>query len=1231
VAPWDIAIDPTNDRVYVTKGTLGGTSTCADGSQSVAFELRLIELTPSGTVLDDDSLACAGFTTSRVFGLAIHPGSGQAYISSTHAGSPGTTHRVYVLDANGVTPAIATVEPATSVTATTAELSASVNPNSVDNNFEPTAWRLEYSRDGVDWELASSGALPAGTTPTTVTGSATDLQPNTLYRVRVVTTKPFANPSIASAETTFVTASAKPDVSSVRAIAITSESAQLTGQVNPRNSPARYRFEWGIDDFDNVTPVPDGPIGSGETAVFVSEQLSGLQPNTTYQFRLVATNDSDGETISPVQTFTTVAVTTGARAYELVSPADKLGGVGVGEWYRGPGSVAGTAGMAAYDAERFAAQGRFGSTLQNGAHSYSNDWAFADRVSDQVGWRSHSPLTHPNYRTSFALFMDIESTSDNLDSLYWNSILTPAIFPELDAPVWAAAAAGMLSNWGSETSPTRWELFGPQNPSQLTADTGTSDVKLWSLVQSADGTRAAATTALELPSRLPRVVGLAGPGDPTNPAHAAPAGDLVSGRSVYLADNSQAPIDTYVGSEPRTLVNVCTGTVGVDRTEVPAVADVVVDSNLTAAECALPQAGRDASLVSDRGASLSPGSNGESGTPENVVSADGSRVFFLSPDPQANGVPDGSTSFCTAAGQTCPPQLYVRQRNQDGTVTVRWLSRAVDGLLGEQDADLTGAVRFEGATPDGDKVFFRTNSPLTEDDPNGTGAPAPVGGVTAGPASNNSWDLYVYDMPDGANADPADGELTRISAGPDGSGDCNSPQPSFSENIDNDRASALRFVSDDGMRAYFVCSAPLPAVPASANGTITTPGGSPASTDAANLYLYDAHESGVSNRWSFVARLPRSTVLANEGCASTAVGLGSPLSARDQFPQLVLDPNLSNCVRGSADGGFVTFFTTARLIADDPLGTLTGDVYGYDADRGELARLSASQGGVGAPYECASDITATASPEPVVACYGDGGLDYSSGGLANSILGVVTDPEVAGARTAFFHSRSRLIPADTDDAYDVYQWRDGELSLITTGQSDSDGAFYVGNDRSGRNVYFATRDSLTWQDFDTVADVYTARVDGGIDQPVEPPVCSVLAGACHGGDVPRTPTPPNRTDGGGGGNVDPGVRGKLSVAGLSRKAKRTAARRGVIALKVRANKAGVVRAAARARVGKRVRRVASGRVSVSRGERATLRLRLSAAARRRLASGKALRVSVRLTMGGADPRTTTVLLRRASR
>jgi hypothetical protein len=427
---------------------------------------------------------------------------------------------------------------------------------------------------------------------------------------------------------------------------------------------------------------------------------------------------------------------------------------------------------------------------------------------------------------------------------------------------------------------------------------------------------------------------------------------------------------------------------------------------------------------------------------------------------------------------------------------------------------------------------------------------------------------------------------------------------------------------------YFACSGTIEgAVDPVEPGRATVPGGDHTSTDQVNLYLYDA-ALPQAQRWRFVARIPRAAGVGAGGsdiefakaCASTGWGRQTPMSAADTviaFNQA----NRSNCWSGTDDGAFVTFWTPGRLTVDDAADGVA-DVYGYDAESDELVRLSAAQGGAGGAYPCLPG-----SPQ---LCNGDGG--FSENG-APPLAGVASDPAVAGERVAFFQSRSGLVAGDDDGAYDVYQWRDGELSLVTTGASEpEDGAIYKGNDETGRNVYFATRDALTWQDVDAVADVYVARLGSdGIPEPPPPLVCGVLVDGCQGPGAPFAAPTVGETVQGGGGNASPGVRKRLRVGKPSRKARRRAARSGVIRLRIRSNKAGRVRAVVRGRVGKKVRRVGRASKRLSKPGATTVRIKLNRVARKQLRGGRRLNLLIQVRSPGARPRSVKVALRRAGR
>ena len=97
-----------------------------------------------------------------------------------------------------------------------------------------------------------------------------------------------------------------------------------SGRFDPRHSETGYIFQYG------TTPALGGftdsvDIGDGSVPQLVSQVLHGLSPNTTYYFRLAATNLS-GTTVSTGQTVATRMTplpNPDDRAYEQVSPPDK--------------------------------------------------------------------------------------------------------------------------------------------------------------------------------------------------------------------------------------------------------------------------------------------------------------------------------------------------------------------------------------------------------------------------------------------------------------------------------------------------------------------------------------------------------------------------------------------------------------------------------------------------------------------------------------------------------------------------------------------------------------------------------------------------------------------------------------------------------------------------------------------------------------------------------------------
>jgi DNA-binding beta-propeller fold protein YncE len=101
----------------------------------------------------------------------------------------------------------------------------------------------------------------------------------------------------------------------------------------------------------------------------------------------------------------------------------------------------------------------------------------------------------------------------------------------------------------------------------------------------------------------------------------------------------------------------------------------------------------------------------------------------------------------------------------------------------------------------------------------------------------------------------------------------------------------------------------------------------------------------------------------------------------------------------------------------------------------------------------------------------------------------------------FFGTREELVPSDTNDLEDVYEYEGDRQSLISSGTSPR-GSKFAGASENGNDVFFLSSQQLVEQDTqEEVQLIYDARVDGGFPAGSPPPPCPT-ADAC------RVPVPP---------------------------------------------------------------------------------------------------------------------------
>jgi NHL repeat len=1314
-----IAIDhngagSADDRIFVVK---------PNGS---ANNSEVKELDEAGTLIDTHMQGSGIPVNNSAGGLAVNPADGRIYFSTDATGHKG----IYVLD-DLTGPLEASIDPVTDVEATTATLNATIDPNG-----SRTSFHLEISKDGVSYQSIPVPDADAGlgTTPQQVSFPATGLEANTFYRVRLVATRVDGD-QVTTGDLTFLTDPAPPEVTTDGASQVTDTTAQLNGRINPGGLETTYWFEWGDDSYGNTTPVPAASAGSGGIVRTVGETIAGLAPESVYHYRLCARNamtPADTPTCGADQAFTTGAAISApqGRSYEMVTAPDKplrQGHGGIGSLTR-DFARANTA-LPSADGESVR-WGLFpGVTSGEAGHGFT--WAETYEIYDRTptGWDAEAVTNIAPLAGAANAIIDRGGMSADLKTSAWYTQVPlfaggsqqglrvmgdtggprgAGWYPWTD-PSWYSGGLG--GGWGARIDDQGDRLVGWL--SATVGDRGHSIVP-------ADGGLAASN--LNPPQQFGQALHLSGPEFGWRPGDligecTGTAGNSPTGIPMRDAEGTDAAVAQGTGNmttSSLTITGVVTNTgtfepgqrlIGVGiRPETSIVAvgpgTLTLSSNPASNGSGRALTGLSAAALADdsigardceegsptdfRGSALS-GSEHLGGSSVTSVSDDGHRVFFLSPDPDAGTDPDGSLGYrpagnhpcapTTGASTECPAQLYVRQYTDTGEPVVRWISRAEDALFdAPQEIGLLGhGASFEGASRDGSVVYFRTNAPLTVDDPNGgplTGRP-----VVSGDASPNSWDLYRYSVGTDNDADPASGSpggrLTRITGGPDGNADPNTncftratsgPQSgncwgdaSSSDlnatNSVNGAGTAVRFMSDDGKRVYFVTAAQISgATNAPANGGVTSPTGigDQINTTSRNLYLYDADKAGAA-AYEFIARLPFSSSAGGSGdfdsCATFGAENNGPILQSEGGANDLAMVNGAgvNCVHGSSSGDAIVFQTSEQLTADDQ--DTAADIYAYRAASDQLTRISAPPPGA-APYVCQRR-----SPTlPVLErCNADMGVaswtGISNGGEKVGLAGLrhwnIAEHSDGSLKAVYFESRLPLTPdkvngvgevADTggENFMDVYQWRDGEVSLVSTGDSPNS-SFYSGNSRDGEHVFFWTEQRISpWEIDDRDGDLYNATTADPIPDPVpSPAVCGVLAGGCHAGDAGPVSPAPRTTSSAGDGNASVGARKTVSIAGLGAKARRHAARTGRLSLRVRTTGTGKLFVIVKGRIAKRNVVLARASKSVERPGLTTVEVRLDSTARRALLRGRRLSLSIRVRQAGARPRSMTVRLRRA--
>jgi hypothetical protein len=520
---------------------------------------------------------------------------------------------------------------------------------------------------------------------------------------------------------------------------------------------------------------------------------------------------------------------------------------------------------------------------------------------------------------------------------------------------------------------------------------------------------------------------------------------------------------------------------------------------------------------------------------KSTISADGRIVFFLA-------APCGSGAY----GEEPQYALFARidgEQSDAHTVAISEPSapapaapyvgcESAQCIANVNDKVNWSGVHFVGASEDGSNAFFESTQQLTDDatEDSDTADNAHAGAFgthvcteTVGP---NGCNLYEYEGVGSAHPSIVD-----VSAGEGGASVPGGP-----------RVRGLMGFSPDGSHVYFVALGVLTAKERAGcmAGWLAVGRGPEANCHAVdganNLYVYDRE----SHRVAFVAVLP-----ATDAPEWNGSGGGSGRSN--------VTPN----------GQFLVFLSGADLTVDDTSQSGARQVFRYDSSTGQLLRMSIGNDGFNddgnrsRPDVCRTEGTVCLEQDEIV---------------TPELTNTRPDPTMSddGSRV-FFVSPVGLTVHALDDvriasgtefsggfgeepiyAQNVYEWESEAVGSCPPGRSSgcvfliSDGrdvlankgastatcpegsvVCLIGTDSTGANVFFATADQLVGADTNSELDFYDARIcepENGnpcvTSPPPPPPSCS--GEECHGvpAGVPGVPVAPSATFNGAG-NVGP--------------------------------------------------------------------------------------------------------------
>jgi plastocyanin len=193
-------------------------------------------------------------------------------------------------------PPVVTTNPATFIASFSATLDGSLNPHGLATTFH-----FQYGRT-TSYGLTTAPQTQNGNTSRNVSANISSLTATTAYHFRIVASNSAGTRMGSDKTFTTLAATGPPVVTTNSATNVTTSSATLHGSMDPHGLSTTVSFQWGTTtSYGHTTTMQ---TQSGNTYRNIAANISGLTTDTTYHFRIMATN-SAGTRVGGDKTFAT--------------------------------------------------------------------------------------------------------------------------------------------------------------------------------------------------------------------------------------------------------------------------------------------------------------------------------------------------------------------------------------------------------------------------------------------------------------------------------------------------------------------------------------------------------------------------------------------------------------------------------------------------------------------------------------------------------------------------------------------------------------------------------------------------------------------------------------------------------------------------------------------------------------------------------------------------------------